>query len=639
LGSVLEIAPPRRVFCVFEHKYRSADVAEAVVSGRYPIQGVTLPLGLEPDWLGAPLPRDKEWRLEWSKFYFGLDLATAAERTGSPVYLSAWLRIVNSWIAQVPIDYDPTDVVGRRIQNWIYAWSRFAERFDVEAAMPGFPATVLESLRAQVAHLHRNLTRERNHRTLELYALFVAALALPALDPDGDLLRYSIGALHENLMTDVLPDGVQRERSTHYHHVVLRSFVGMRENARRFALAVPPGFDDRLARACEFALHCHRPDGAIPAMSDSDSGSYLDLLHAAGGLLGRSDFTYAATRGLSGEAPSTTMASFPDGGYFVQRSGWGSATCDLADERYLIFDCGALGDGGHGHYDALNVEIAAGGGPIVVDPGRYTYCDAPPHWRQWFKGTSAHNTVTVDGANQTPYRRGKPKGPVASARIRQRATERGLDLLWGEAESPAYEVVHRRRILFVGDEYWLIEDELDGHQPHRYQLRYHLTPDQAHVSLEPGRDTSRARTPRVSLVVSGDAMPGVEPGWVSFEYGIKHAAPVVTFTTDGVARTRLVTLVSPRITDDERSPELRVLIDGRMAIAEVSGGPGDDVIDRVGWTLDGAPAAGNLAPGRALAWWIRESAAGSTLERVALTTAAISEDDLSAERAAHEVRS
>ena len=66
----------------------------------------------------------------------------------------------------------------------------------------------------------------------------------------------------------------------------------------------------------------------------------------------------------------------------------------------------------------------------------------------FFEGRS----VTVDGLDQTPYRRGRPKGTVAEARLLERGTAAGLDLLWGEARSPAYPAIHRRRVLFVGDE-------------------------------------------------------------------------------------------------------------------------------------------------------------------------------------------
>jgi uncharacterized heparinase superfamily protein len=602
-------AAPRRVFCVFEHKYRSRAVADEVVSGRFPIQGRTIELGVEPDWIGALLPADCEWRLEWSKFYYGLDLAAAAEQTGDRKYAVAWQRLVDSWIAQVPIDHDPSDVIGRRIQNWVYAWSRFADCVDLESSAPRFEARLAASLKAQVAYLRQHLTREGNHRTLELYALFIAALALPDIDADGRLLQFAIDALDENLVADVLPDGVQRERSTHYHHVVLRSFVGLLVNARRFAISLPSGFEARVERACEFSLHCHRPDGSIPALSDSDSGSYLDLLEAAGDLFQRPDFTYVATRGRRGAPPRLTSASFSDGGYFIQRSGWGGEGRPITDERYLIFDCGAIGDGGHGHYDALNVEIAAEGAPLVIDPGRYTYCDDPPHWRRWFKSSAAHNTVTVDGLDQTPYRRGKPKSEGARARLRQRATGAALDLLWGEVESPLYDVIHRRRILFVANEYWLIEDELDADDAHRYDLRFHLTPDQQIIALDVTPSGWHARTPRVSLIFAGDANARVEPGWVSAEYGVKRAAPVVTFTRDGGCRARFVTLVAPVGPDNRLRPDLQVRFGAQLGVADVTRVSNRDVHDRIAWTLDGAPRPTADGLRVAIASWVRCSRA------------------------------
>jgi len=615
------VPAPRRVFCVYEHKYQRRSVADAVVLGRFPIQGVTPDLGSTPDWLGAALPADKEWRLEWTKFYYGLDLAAAAEENGSTAYLRAWQRLVVSWIAQVPAGADPSDVIGRRVQNWIYAWSRFAERFDLESDAPGFTTTISTSLRDQVSHLEHHLTRERNHRTLELYALFIAALALPALDPGGRLLDFAVDALHGNLHEDVLPDGVQRERSTHYHHVVLRSFLGFRENARRFGLAVPPGFDDRLERACEFALHCHRPDGHIPALSDSDSGSYLDLLALAGDLLGRPDFTYVATRGRAGTAPATRHATFPLGGYFVQRSGWGSPRCSIADERYLIFDCGPLGDGGHGHYDALNVELAAGGGPLVVDPGRYTYCDEAPHWRHWFKGTPAHNTVTVDRLDQTPYRRGRPKGAVAEARLLQRGTSAGLDVLWGEARSPAYPAIHRRRVVFVGDEYWLIEDELAANEPHRYELRFHLAPEAADgLVLRQLSGSIAAIGSRVAIIVAGGSLAATETGWISGEYGIKREAPVAVFTAESVARATFITLVAPRAAGEREVPALTVRRTGQLTVATIHRGRGTPH-DEVVWTSDGREGRLPGCGGAGLAAFSRRSATGALLSAVRMSRA------------------
>ena len=79
-----------------------------------------------------------------------------------------------------------------------------------------------------------------------------------------------------------------------------------------------------------------KPDGQIPALSDSDSGSYLDLLLLAGESLDADDLRYVATQGRQGTAPAERCVGFPVGGYFVQRSGWGETGTPFSDERFLL---------------------------------------------------------------------------------------------------------------------------------------------------------------------------------------------------------------------------------------------------------------------------------------------------------------
>ena len=525
----------RDVFCIIEHKYRDISIANEVCEGIFTFAGQTLRLGTQPDWLTTGLPEDDEWRIEWYKFYYGLDLAHAFAVTGKTKYRQAWMHLVQSWIAQVPVGLDSSDIAARRIQNWIYAWNLFSRECEFAA---DFEDQIVERLDAEVRHLRCNLSAERNHRTLELYALFIAALALPELDQD-ELLEFAVAELHRNLLTDVRPDGVHREQSTHYHMTALRSFLGARENARRFGLEFPASYDERLEKACEFLLHIQRPDGLIPALSDADTGNYSDLLELA------------ALR-----VPAETCASFPDGGYFIQRSGWD------ADARYLVFDCGPIGDGGHGHYDLLSIEVAANGRPLIVDPGRFTYADS--EWRHRFKGTAAHNTVCVDDLDQVEYRRGKPKGPLAEGRLLERFTTPGLDILCGEVRSPAYEAIHTRRIFFVAGEYWLIVDSLRGSVPHKYDLRFHLTAQALnHCTRIPGG----IRTPDMVLSnckwVATEGHPyrcSLSHGWISQRYGIKQAAPVVSFVSTGEANTDFYTLIAPR-TLSAPLPRLQVLSD------------------------------------------------------------------------------
>jgi hypothetical protein len=463
---------------------------------------------------------------------------------------------------------------------------------------------LLTSIREQRDHMQAHLTPERNHRTLELYALFVVSLALPVLDPCSTHRERALAALHDNMRTDVWSDGVHRERSTHYHLIALRSFLAARVNASRFGIQMPDSYDERLLAACRFAMHLHRPDGEIPALSDSDSGSYLDLLVLAGRLLNQPDLTYVGTRGRHGTAPVARNVSFPVGGYYVQRSGWGDQGRRMADERFLVFNCGPLGDGGHGHYDALSIETYAHGLPLVVDPGRYTYAEGSPNWRHWFKSTAAHNTVTVDGLDQTPYRRGKPKGPVARGRLLERRTTPGLDLLYGEVVSPAYDAVHRRAVLFIADEYWLVFDQLRAPTSHEYVARWHLSAGEGPVVSSLTDDRTTMTTPGMTLAVAGGAAARVEQGWVSSRYGVKDAAPVVVVPLLGTDDADLVNLLHPRRRGQTRTPNVRLVPGsaGHEAVVECANGASRD---QVSWLRPEQPmtCAGLTVAGDVV--WVR----------------------------------
>jgi heparinase II/III-like protein len=612
-------AGPRPVLCVIEHEHRDLEVAEAVAAGRFTHTGITCELGLEPDWLGADLPEDEEWRIEWCKFYYGLNLAHAFATTSQRRFLTAWERLVGSFVEQVPVGWDVADVAGRRLQNWIYAWQAFAAAPAFDGLAGGLDGALRASIAEQARFVRDNLAPERNHRTLELYALLIVALALPDDDPDGALARWSLDELHRNLLEDFRADGVHREASTHYHMIALRSFVGAREQARRFGLELPAGFEEHLGRACDFAMHCVRPDGGIPALSDADGGNYDELLAMAAGILRRGDLRHVATRGREGAPPRERHASFPTGGYHVQRSGWGDGDRAFEDERYLIFDCGPLGDGGHGHYDALSVEIAAGGGPLVVDPGRYTYAEGAPNLRRWFRGTAAHNTVCVDATDQTPYRRKKPKGPVADARFLGRLTGPGLDVLRGEVASPVYEARHERTVTFVADAYWVIADRVRGEREHRCDARWHLAPGaQARTRVEAGGDATTILAPGLALAIAGGPRVTLQPGWVAPLYGIREPAPVVSAVADG-ADVALCALFFP-LDDGRAAPTLRVRHSGPWTVFEVR--DGDGLVDEI--ALAASPAPIELGPLRAhaQALWLRRDRDGAPLSATACAASA-----------------
>ena len=61
---------------------------------------------------------------------------------------------------------------------------------------------------------------------------------------------------------------------------------------------------------------------------------------------------------------------------------------------------GFLSIAAHAHADAMSVEVRYGGVDVLADPGTYCY-HGEPAWRSYFRSTIAHNTVELDGRNQS----------------------------------------------------------------------------------------------------------------------------------------------------------------------------------------------------------------------------------------------
>jgi hypothetical protein len=535
----------RPVFCVIDDRHRDRAVADMAVAGRFRHGGLELALGRRPDWRAAVAGHDEEWAIEWVKLYEGLDLAAAFAATGELRYLHTWQDLVESFCHQVPVGHHPSDVSARRVQNWLYAWQRFAASRHYPGLRPSLACRLRARLEADVAHLGDHLTAERNHRTLELYTLIVAGLALDRRDRAAEGLRL----LAANAATDIGDDGVHRECASDYHCIVLRSLVGAIVAARRAGLDVPDDLVDRADRAATVALHLQRPDGTMPALSDGDQGDYRGLLALAADALGRPDLRWAATLGNGGRPPVARGATFPLGGYVVQRSGWGDCGLAYRDEAWAVLDCGPLGDGGHGHYDQLSVELYGAGRTLVVDPGRYTYAEEPEGWRHWFKGTAAHNTVTVDGLDQVAYRRGKPKGPLPRARLVERVDDGTRDKVVAEATSPRHDAHHTRTLVLHRrpHPHWQVLDELASPSPHHYVLRWHLAPEAwGATALRHDGRAVEITLPGATLTLAEPPGPvAIERGWVSPTYGIRLPAPVVVISARPGPVARFETWIRP----------------------------------------------------------------------------------------------
>ncbi len=484
-----------------DSEYSANPLLDNMLGGVFSALGESHLIGTDIDWRHNP-SADIEWLIILNKFYHAPGLVQAWIDNADRRYLDMWKRQLCGWIATMESGFIAADVTGRRLQNWIYALTLWRENgSDQDVA---FRALADRSIATQAEWLRANLHPARNHRTLELLALLLASVWLD----DSIGATWAMAALTENAASDFLPDGVHVELSSHYHCLALRNFLDAINVASDNGIAVPAALSRIVGKAEHFAHVLHKPDGFVPALSDADVGDY---------------------RAMLGAAPSLGQCElFPDAGYVFLRDA--AAVAGDPDGQYLVFDCGPLGEGNHGHLDCLSFELAAFGRSLIVDPGRYTYYEGgPTNERAAFRGTAAHNVVQVDSREQTAYRQGPKRMKIAGPAPDTVFLHADAQLVHARAASHQANVINERIIVRSNRGWWLIHDRLISETPHDYDLRFQLSPEaQDHVhQVELASGTRAFLSPELLVVpLSSDAAElTIEQGWFAPRYGERHAAP------------------------------------------------------------------------------------------------------------------
>ena len=468
-----------------------------------------------PDW--RAVDEAKLWRYNLHYFDYLLWPAVADARKAA---------LIDSWIAQNPPGspdaWEPYSV-SLRIVNWV--------KFLVaRGASSEVPAAWLESLGLQAAWLERNLEREilANHYFKNAKALVFAGLFFQGPEADRWL---GLGGriLKEEIREQFVPDGGHYELSPMYHCLCLEDLLdvwnlaqGSKRVLGREGLAEIEG---AARRALDFLAAVLMPNDRIPLFNDSAFG----IAPTPSALFSYADALFGYQRP---EEPPDALA---DSGYF--RLGAGG-------DR-MIIDCGPVSPSyqpGHTHCDMLSYELALDGRPIVVDTGVHDY-EASAE-RALSRATRAHNTVSVDGADQSEVwgvfrvaRRARPLVAELSSRGGQGAR------FGGELEGfpgVAGRIRHRREVVYDSPSDWTIRDEVLGSGSHRVDSWIHLHPDlSAEKSGGSVLVTDQCDTVVASIEILGGAGVSVEPGLYFPHFGTKRDNQVVRLTETGALPVRL----------------------------------------------------------------------------------------------------
>ncbi len=424
--------------------------ADRILAGDWSLLGTGRPDIADPDWFLDPVTgrrapqhtlafridhRDESrtgnvktvWEL--SRHHHLTVLASAWWLTGEDAYAQLLAEQLRSWWSENPflsgVHWTSGIELGVRLVSWawvrrlLHEWPKVEELFDVN---PEALAQIWWHQQYLAAFRSRG-SSANNHVVAEACGRLVAACAFPWFAESETWRRDAAQQLQRELRSNTFDSGVNRELASDYHRFVTELGLVAATEAEAAGHPVEQRTWDLLAASLDAAAAMVDVSGRPPRQGDGDEGRALvlddpdgdpwgQLLALGGALVGDLPWWPAQRETVAGTVAAALLPAlpvvsarpqraprvFPDAGMTLLR------TCpEDGPEIWCRCDGGPhgfLSIAAHAHADALSVEVRYDGVEVLVDPGTYCY-HGEPQWRGYFRSTLAHNTLEIDGENQS----------------------------------------------------------------------------------------------------------------------------------------------------------------------------------------------------------------------------------------------
>ncbi len=439
-------------------------------------------------------------------------------------------------------------------------------------------------------HIGYAVSQRNNHALSEACGLIVASHAFPEFRDAPRWRRLGRRVLIEQVAAQFYDDGSYIQHSMNYHRVALHMVALATRLCELHGDRMPPAVYAALARSAKFLRAVMDPatgrlpnygnnDGALVLpLSECDFTDFRPAIQAAARLAGDAppfppgpwDEESAWLLGDSGADPvpakrqyrheersRQTGETFPIGGYYTLRGGesWGMLRCHRYRDR-------------PGQVDSLHWDLWWRGVNVLRDSGTYQYF-TPENAAlgAHFKSAAAHNGVELEGAS--PFASVSPFlwFPWPDARVRrfERGANGGLSCIEAECRDYArrpWRVVHRRTVIGLPGDAWMIVDDLVGAGAQAALLRWQLAeapfefaegrvgvrlclpPGDFHVSVAARSPVSLLAAVRRGVCDGDDVQ-----GWHAPYYGERLAAPALETRVWATLPARLVTIAQPGVVE------------------------------------------------------------------------------------------
>lgn len=494
-------------------------------------------------------------------------LAKSYYVTGNLIYYDKLKKLFEDWNRHNPflhgVEWTSVMEIAIRVNSWIFTYCFLEKAFE---KYNNAEKQILEELSHGILVMTDYITKHysrfssaNNHLIVEAYAVGVAGIFYE----NNEWLELAIAILSEEIIRQNEKDGVNKEMSLHYQSFIMEAYGILILLMRQNHMEIPICWQQYLEPMSEFLADCCGNYGETIVFGDNDEGKILDLygremnhyqyilqLMSCIWNLKYTDFEEVHENlywlvGMHGiqradEKEKYTKAKakcYQQGGYTLLRS---------CDERILIgMDHADLGFGSiaaHGHADALSFQMFMDGKPIFADAGTYNYHITPKD-RDLYRSSTFHNTVTVNGMNQSEILGPFLWGKRAETKLIEYSS---IDESTSVIAYTSYQgITHTRKLTFNYQDKLIIDDTVMGN--------FEQAKVEQHFLLGPGIVIKREQDKIVCQLPNGKKLllQSVEQAFHEIEvypysesYSKKENANKISFIMTGTKCVRMRTEIT-----------------------------------------------------------------------------------------------
>ncbi|MBN8655607.1 MAG: alginate lyase family protein [Anaerolineae bacterium] len=463
-----------------------------------PITNHRLPTNLHWYQISDDSTADIKFIWEPNRFAFVYTLVRAYAATQDEKYPQAFWQLIQDWAKHnrpnTGANWKDGQEIALRLMAWTFGFYAFIHSPQTTNLQISQFTTYVA---AQAERIHANIgyaiSTRSNHTISEAFGLWMVGLLFPELKEAQTYFNLGKRLLEEEATKQIFPDGSYAMYSLNYHRFILHLYLYAIRLGDITHFPLSTSLKTSISKSITFLSHLINPaTGHMPVYGSNDGALVLPLnncdftdyrpLLQLGSIIttGQPIFEPGAwdedVFWICGEQLTAKSAknakqeqvflsalselrgkNFPQGGTYILRN-----TNSRAILRCTDFTSRPS------HADQLHMDLWMGEHNIAIDAGTYLYT-GENIWRNGLARTSAHNTVTVDGKDQMTLVSRFTWTNWAKGKVLKQSEN-----FW-QGEHDGYKPVHHKRtVMALEGDRWLVIDNLEANESHHYTLHWLL---------------------------------------------------------------------------------------------------------------------------------------------------------------------